>query len=90
MIIFYDKITGDLSHFQVGTLVNADSYEADGYLVVDPGGMCSLPESGQAAFHLNDIMDPVLADQVAEAIYGETGRFYVDVDITPPALMEVQ
>lgn len=90
MIIFYHQVTGNLSHFQIGALVNADSYGTDGYMIVDPGGMFPLPETGQAAFHLNEITDPILANQVTEAIYGETGRFYVDVDAIPPALMEVQ
>ena len=89
MIIFYDKVSGDLLRFQVGILVNAASYATDGHLVIDPGGLYPLPEETVAAVNLNDLVDPVLADEVRRAIYGESGRFYVDVAAIPPALMEV-
>ncbi len=89
MIIHYDKNTGDLLRFQVGALMNAASYETDGYMVVDPGGKYLLPEDGAGLFHLNELADPNLADDVARAIYDQTGKYYVDVAATPPALMEV-
>jgi len=89
MIIFYRIDTGELTRFQVGTLINALTCEADGYLVVDPGGKFTAPEAGEAPFNLNDLSDPVLADSVAQAIYQGTGRYRVNTAADPVELVEV-
>ena len=88
MIIVYNP-SGDLVRFIEGTLINAETFAADGYLVIDPGGRYDLPTEGMP-FAFDEISTPVLGDRIKRAIYNDTGEFYVDAGTTPPALMEVQ
>lgn len=88
MILFYDA-DGEIVQIDVRTLVNSDSYAADGYLVVEPGGKVALPEGAAGAFALDELTQPVLAEAVLLDHYAEGGRYYVDAAVSPAALMEV-
>ena len=77
MIIIYEKATGKLNRFVTGTCLNADSHEADGYINVNPGGRFDNPEAGQGVFNLDENADPALGNDVAKAVYGESGKYYI-------------
>ena len=79
MIIIFDKTSGSLIRFQVGTCLNPDTFETDGFLNILPGGRYDNPPISQGVFKLDENTDPALGNDVAKAIYDESGRFYISV-----------
>lgn len=77
MIIIFDKASGDLKRFVTGACLNPDTFEADGFLNVVPGGKYDNPPATQGVFNLDENTDPALGNDVAKAIYGESGKYYV-------------
>ena len=81
MILIFDKVSGDLVRFQVGTCLNADTFDADGFINVLPGGKYPNPLTSQGVFNLDENINPSLGSDVAKAIYDESGKYYVsDID----------
>jgi hypothetical protein len=79
MIIVYDSETGDLVRAIEGELVNFDTYQADGYMIKDPGGKYPLPDEG-GLFALDETAQPILCESVLESIHNDTGEYYVDTE----------
>ncbi len=77
MIIVFDKASGNLMRFVTGLCLNQDTFESDGYLNVLPGGQYNNPEISQGVFNLDENADPALGNDVAKAIYSESGRYYI-------------
>ena len=74
MIIIFDKSSGDLKRFVTGTLINPDTYEADGFLNVVPGGKYDIPPATQGVMNLDENADPELGNAVAKLIYDGGGN----------------
>lgn len=77
MIIIFDKASGDLVRFVTGLCLNQDTFESDGYLNVLPGGRYDKPPATQGIFNLDENADPALGNDVAKAIYADSGRYYI-------------
>lgn len=88
MIIIYDKANGKLIRFITGTCLNANTFDSDGYLNIQPGGQSNNPEIGQGVFNLDENSDPVLGNNVAKAIYDENNRYYISEINSATSLVE--
>ena len=77
MIIIFDKTSGSLVRFQVGTCLNTGTFETDGFLNVSPGGKYDSPPINQGIFNLDENTEPMLGNDVAKAIYDESGKYYI-------------
>jgi len=77
MIIIFDKTSGSPVRFVTGTCLNPDTFETDGFLNVIPGGQFDNPAAGQGVFNLDENTDPTLGNDVAKAIYGNSGKYYI-------------
>lgn len=74
MIIVFDKATGDLKRFVTGMCLNPDTFEADGFLNVLPGGQFGNPATGEGVLNFDENTDPALGDAVAKLIYDGNGN----------------
>jgi len=74
--------------FQVGVCLNADTFETDGFLNVLPGGKYDNPPTSHGVFNLDENTSPVLGNDVAKAIYSESGRYYISYINGVPSLVE--
>jgi len=77
MIIVFNKASGALERFVTGTCLNPGTFVVDGFLNVLPGGKYDNPLSTQGIFNLDENTDPILGNDVAKAIYGDSGKYYI-------------
>jgi len=74
MIIVYDKTSGNLKRFMTGTCLNPETFVADGFLNVLPGGRYNIPPATQGVINLDENADPELGNAVAKLIYDGDGN----------------